>query len=284
MTSPSNGDGRSTTAIDLAATFAEAGRSVILVEGDFVSPVLTERLGLTEAELARATQRGLGTTLAGDHEVSVAVIQSPGGAPFDLLPAGPSAFTRRRLWGDEGAGRTIEALRKTYDYVLIDTPPLTSCSDGAVAAALGDGAIVLARIGHTTTKGLRAALQDDRDRQRRIHRNRRDVPTGAQARTGEAARRGTGGRRCAQEGRSSGRCAQEGRCPASPAPAAAPAAPTPAKDATTPAKDATPGSTAGDATAGDLTAKTSVIATDTSTEAINQAGAHRLSGFKRDGR
>ena len=43
--------------------------------------------------------------------------------------------------------------------MVIDTPPLATCSDGAAVAALGDGAIVLARIGHTKTKPLRDALR-----------------------------------------------------------------------------------------------------------------------------
>lgn len=159
VTSPSRGDGRSTTAIDLAATFAEAGRSVLLVDGDLLNPTLTDALRLTDADRTRAGQRGLGTALAGDHDVAAAVIDSPGGNAFALLPAGPSASTRRQLWGDERAPQVIDSLRDAYDYVVIDTPPLTTCSDGAAAAALGDGAIVLARIGHTKTKPLRAALQ-----------------------------------------------------------------------------------------------------------------------------
>ncbi|MCV7421980.1 AAA family ATPase [Mycobacterium yunnanensis] len=159
VTSPSKGDGRTTTAIDLAAVFAEAGRSVVLVEGDFLDPSLVERLALTDAERSQAAQRGLGTALVGSHDVVSAVIESAGGAPFALLPAGPSASTLRRLWGDPSAAAAIEDLRRNFDYVIIDTPPLTSCSDGAVAAALGDGAIVLARIGHTTTRALTSSLR-----------------------------------------------------------------------------------------------------------------------------
>jgi Mrp family chromosome partitioning ATPase len=259
VTSPTRGDGRTTTAIDLAATFAESGRSVILVEGDFMNPVLADRLGLTDAERARAAQRGLGTTLAGDHEVSVAVIQSPGGAAFALLPAGPSASTRRRLWGDDGAGRTIEALRAGYDYVVIDTPPLNEASDGAVVAALGDGAIVLARIGHTTTKGLRSAIQV--------------LETASAETIGTVVTCEPGHKRELSK--------QPVEAPAAvvaprekSAPAPAPAAPPPAPAAPAPA--AVP--------AGDATAETGVIGADSATEAINQAGAHRLSGVKRDGR
>jgi receptor protein-tyrosine kinase len=276
VTSPTRGDARTTTAIDLAATFAEAGRKVILVEGDFVNPVLAERLDLTDAERARAVQRGLGTTLAGDHEVSVAVIESPGGAPFALLPAGPSASTRRRLWGDEAAGRTIEALRAAYDYVVIDTPPLNEATDGAVAAALGDGAILLARIGHTTTKGLRSAIQVletaraesigtvvtcEPGHKRELSKQPVEAPPPAPAAPAKAA--------------------PAPAAPAKSAPAAAAAAPAVnAKATPTPAAPAP----AAPAPAGDATAKTGVIGTDATTEAINQAGAHRLSGVKRDGR
>jgi receptor protein-tyrosine kinase len=250
VTSPGRGDGRTTTAIDLAATFAEAGRTVVLVEGDFVNPVLADRLALTDAERARAAQRGLGTSLAGDHEASVAIIESPGGAPFALLPAGPSASTRRRLWGDEGAGRVIESLRANYDYVIIDTPPLNETSDGAVVAALGDGAIVLARIAHTTTKGLRSAIQ---------------VLEAASAELiGTVVT-----------------CEPGHKRELSKQPAEAPAAVVTPREKTA----AAPAAPAAPAPAGDdATAKTGVIGADTTTEAINQAGAHRLSGVKRDGR
>lgn len=262
VTSPTRGDGRTTTAIDLAATFAESGRSVILVEGDFVNPVLADRLGLTDAERARAAQRGLGTTLAGDHEVSVAVIQSPGGASFALLPAGPSASTRRRLWGDDGAGRTIEALRAGYDYVVIDTPPLNEASDGAVVAALGDGAIVLARIGHTTTKGLRSAIQV--------------LETASAETIGTVVTCEPGHKRELSkhpvEAPAAVVAPPEKSAPAPAAPAKSAPAPTPAA----PAPAAVP--------AGDATAQTGVTGADTTTEAINEAGAHRLSGVKRDGR
>jgi receptor protein-tyrosine kinase len=272
VTSPTRGDGRTTTAIDLAATFAEAGRSVILVEGDFVNPVLVERLALTDAERVRAVQRGLGTALAGDHDVSAAVIPSIGGTSFALLPAGPQASTRRRLWGDDAASHVIEELRASFEYVVIDTPPLNETSDGAVVAALGDGAIVLARIGHTTTKGLRAAIQVlaaasaefigtvvtcEPGHKRELSKQPVEAPAAVVA-PGEKS------------------------TPAS-ADRTAPAAPTPAA----PAREksaATPAAPAPAAPEGDATPQTGVIGADTTTEAINQAGVHRLSGLKRDGR
>jgi receptor protein-tyrosine kinase len=52
----------------------------------------------------------------------------------------------------------IEELRAQFDYVIIDTPPLIKFSDGTVPAALGDGALLLGRLGHTKAAGLRKAL------------------------------------------------------------------------------------------------------------------------------
>lgn len=281
VTSPTSGDGRTTTAIDLAATFAEAGRSVVLVEGDFLNPVLADRLAVTDAERVRAVQRGLGTALAGDHDVSEAVLPSIGGAQFALLPAGPQPSTRRRLWGDDSAGHVIEELRASFEYVIIDTPPLNEASDGAVAAALGDGAIVLARLGHTTTKGLRSAIQVleaasaesigtvvtcEPGHKRELSKQPVEAPAAVVTPREKPA---------------------PAKTPAAPAPAAkAPAAPAPpAPAAKAPASPAAPAPAApASASAGDATAKTGVIGGDATTEAINQAGAHRLSGIKRDGR
>jgi capsular exopolysaccharide synthesis family protein len=155
ITSPSAQDGRSTTAADLAATFAESGHSVLLVDGDLVDPTLPSVVGLSEAEHARARAKGLTTLLARQSTLAESTIRV---GDFRLLPAGPLPSSRRQLWGDDAAGQVIEELRAQFDYVIIDTPPLIKYSDGTVPAALGDGALLLGRIGHTKAAGLRKAL------------------------------------------------------------------------------------------------------------------------------
>lgn len=155
ITSPSAQDGRSTTAADLAAVFAESGHSVLLVDGDLVNPSLPGILGLTNAEQERAGEKGLTTLLVRQSTLADSTIRV---GDFRLLPAGPLPTTRRQLWGDDAAGQMIEDLRARFDYVIIDTPPLNKYSDGTVPAALGDGALLLGRIGHTKAAGLRKAL------------------------------------------------------------------------------------------------------------------------------
>ncbi len=159
VTSPSSRDGRSTTAIDLAAAFAESGRSVVLVDGDLLNPSLAQRLHLTDDEHAHAANRGLSTVLSGDHDVAGVLIENVGNSSWAFLPAGPMAAARGQLWAEDTASSVLDTLRRDFDYVIIDTPPLNTCTDGALAAALGDGAIVLARVGHTKTAALRRALE-----------------------------------------------------------------------------------------------------------------------------
>jgi capsular exopolysaccharide synthesis family protein len=158
VTSPMRGDGRSTTAVDLATAFAETGRSVVLVDGDLVNPSLTERLHLSEGDMVRAIRKGLTTVLTGQHDVAEALIDQPGGSSFSLLPAGPVPSIRRQLWAEDSAVQVLDVLQRNFDYVIVDTPPLTEYTDGALAAVLGDGAIMLARIGHTKAAALRRAL------------------------------------------------------------------------------------------------------------------------------
>jgi receptor protein-tyrosine kinase len=158
VTSPSPQDGRSSTAVDLAVAFAESGHSVLLVDGDLVNPSLPALLKLGPEDTARATGKGFTTLVAGQHDISETVIDVADRG-FSLLAAGPVPTVRGELWGDEAVPRVLEVLRRHFDYVIIDTPPLTKYSDGAVAAALGDGALVLGRIGHTKSSALRKALK-----------------------------------------------------------------------------------------------------------------------------
>ncbi len=159
VTSPSAQDARTSTAVNLAAAFAETGRSVVLVDGDLIDPAIADRVDLDDRERQRAEQVGLSTVLAGRDDLSEALIEGVGTAKFALLPAGPLPPARRQLWAEESAETVLATLRENFDYVIIDTPPLNTCADGALVAALGDGAIVLARLGHTKAAALRRALE-----------------------------------------------------------------------------------------------------------------------------
>jgi capsular exopolysaccharide synthesis family protein len=160
VTSPGKGDGRTTTAIDLAAALAESGRSVLLVDGDLREPTLADRVSSDDAVRDAAKLRGLTTVLVGEHDLRDVIAEVPiGGHVISLLPAGPSSPRPGELWATDRAAALLDHLRKGFDYVVIDTPPLGAYTDGAVVGALADGAILLARIAGTTARSLRRAVE-----------------------------------------------------------------------------------------------------------------------------
>lgn len=161
VTSPSTGEGRTTTAIDLAAALAESGRSVIVVDGDLRNPELANRLPLDDQRRARALHRGVSTVIAGEHALAEAVIgEIPVGAhSIALLPAGPKAVRPGEMWANDHATTLFDELARNFDYVVVDTPPLEAYADGANIGALCDGSVLLARIGSTTSSALRRAIQ-----------------------------------------------------------------------------------------------------------------------------
>jgi tyrosine-protein kinase len=161
VTSASSGEGRTTTAVDLAAALAESGRSVVLVEGDLRNPTLVDRLTLEPQARLGAAERGLSTVLSGEHTLPQALIGDvPVGAhAIALLPAGPKPPRPGELWANDRAGALFEDLSRGFDYVVVDTPPLNTYADGANVGALCDGVLVLSRIGRTTSSALRHAIQ-----------------------------------------------------------------------------------------------------------------------------
>ena len=158
VTGCGRGDGRTTVVIDLAAALTSSGYRVVVVDGDLGNPALATRLGLSADQQSAARRRGLSTVLAGHHDVSRVLISDAGGHGFSLVPAGPVPKASSRLWPAGDAGEAIAALRDTFDYVLIDTPPLSASTEGAFVAGASDGAIVVVRLGRTRAPALRRAV------------------------------------------------------------------------------------------------------------------------------
>ena len=161
VTSPSAGEGRTTLAIDLVAALAEAGRSVVLVDGDFRGSTLADRLPLEGPMKEAAATRGLSTTIAGETTAVEAIISDVpvGHHRVSFLPAGPIPSRPGELWASDRASDLLDELGDSFDYVVVDTPPLEQYNDGALVAALSDGALLLARIRRTTSAKLRRAVQ-----------------------------------------------------------------------------------------------------------------------------
>lgn len=151
VTSSLPGEGKTTTAVNLALALAEGGEKVALVEGDLRRPKISEYLRLESAV-------GLTTVLIGKLPLKDAV-QSTANEDLTVLTSGSTPPNPAELLKSSAMGVLIETLRETYDIVLIDAPPLLPVTDGALLAAQSDGALLVVRHGKTTTDQLSVAVE-----------------------------------------------------------------------------------------------------------------------------
>lgn len=135
VTSSLPGEGKSTTAANLALAMADAGSRVILVDGDLRRPSLANVLGLEGAV-------GLTTVLIGQAEL-IDVVQPFQSTGLDVITAGGIPPNPSELLGSSQMRDVLEYLTDSYDIVIIDSAPLLPVTDGAVLAKQADGAMLV---------------------------------------------------------------------------------------------------------------------------------------------
>jgi capsular exopolysaccharide synthesis family protein len=138
VTSPNMSDGKSTLIANLAVAIAQSGRKVILVDADLRRPRLHKVLGLS-------ARTGLAKVIAGEVELAEAV-QTTVVPNLSVLPCGPRPAQPAELLTLPRFADLLEELRESYDYVLIDTPPLLAVSDPCAVAPRADGVLLTIRI------------------------------------------------------------------------------------------------------------------------------------------
>ena len=152
ITSALPDESKSTTAINLALALAENHHSVVLVECDLRKPILRRYL-----KLERAT-KGLTTILSGNATLEDCIIHLKDSGisviTSGMIPPNPS-----ELLNQKGMETLIKELKRHYDYVLLDTPPITVVTDAAVVGRMADGALLVVRSKFTQAKTVRLAKQ-----------------------------------------------------------------------------------------------------------------------------
>ncbi|KAA1380470.1 polysaccharide biosynthesis tyrosine autokinase [Aeromicrobium fastidiosum] len=151
VTSSLPGEGKTTTAANLALALAEGGEKVVLVEGDLRRPKVAEYLRLESSV-------GLTTVLIGKLVLEDA-IQSTASEGLAVLTSGSTPPNPAELLKSSSMAAVIASLREAYDIVLIDAPPLLPVTDGALLAAQADGALLVVRHGKTTTDQVTLAVE-----------------------------------------------------------------------------------------------------------------------------
>jgi capsular exopolysaccharide synthesis family protein len=159
ITSALPGDGKTTTAVNLAVTLAHQGQRVILIDAETRRGTVHDLFGIPPAP-------GFFDLMYGQASPGECIrrVEMEGGGTLDVLPLGsaPSVNPADLLV----AGRLqplFERLRPQYDYVIIDTPPLNLFTDGALIGAHADALLLVARADKTDRDELRYAVQQLRN-------------------------------------------------------------------------------------------------------------------------
>jgi succinoglycan biosynthesis transport protein ExoP len=153
VSSPAAGEGKTTTAVNLAATLAQShGARVLLIDTDLRRPCVASRLGLVQS-----AGPGLAGAIVDEDLDLAAVVQT---TPFKLsvLPAGAHPTNAYELLESPRFGRLLEEARGSYDHVILDTPPLLLVPDGRLLAQWVDGFVIVVAAHRTPRKLLAETL------------------------------------------------------------------------------------------------------------------------------
>jgi succinoglycan biosynthesis transport protein ExoP len=151
VTSAVPGEGKTTLSINLAASFVQQGRKVLLLEADMRRPAIRSSMGLPG-------RNGLSLLLSGEmlgNENAIFVHpQIPG---LYLLPEGSIPAFPSELLESDRMRELLTRLREEFDVIVIDAPPVLPVADARVLSGLADETIQVVRLGVTTKTALRRA-------------------------------------------------------------------------------------------------------------------------------
>lgn len=150
ISSAGPGEGKSTTAANLALVLAENGSRVALIDGDLRLPGIARYMGI---------EGGVGLTdvLIGQAEVAD-VIQRWGRNDLYVIPSGKLPPNPSELLGSRAMDELLTMLGEHFDYVIVDAPPLLLVTDAAVLSKFTSGALLIAASGSTRKQALTSAV------------------------------------------------------------------------------------------------------------------------------
>jgi capsular exopolysaccharide synthesis family protein len=150
VTSPGVGDGKSTTVANMAAAFADAGRSVIVVSGDLRSPSIHRYLDVPDDAPGLGDDMGQMTVADVERRLQPTSLPNVRFVSHGSLVSNPGELLAANL-------PVIAAARALADIVLIDSPPVLAANDATELLPAVDGVLLVARLGRTRRNAARSA-------------------------------------------------------------------------------------------------------------------------------
>lgn len=153
VTSASAWTGKTMIAANLAVSMAQAGRSVAIIDGNLRRPRLHEYFGLDQVP-------GLTSAILGRETLNTAAreLRLDNGR-LRVYPSGPIPPGPAELLGSKRAGEVFDALKRTFDVVIVDSPPVLPVADALVIAQFADATLLVANAMRTRRNELSQAYE-----------------------------------------------------------------------------------------------------------------------------
>lgn len=139
FTSAAPGEGKTTNICNMAVTFAQAGNKVLLIDGDLRKPRIHRVFHET-------IEKGLTLAITNLVNYKANIVHSEI-SNLDLMLSGPIPPNPAELLASNNFKALLEILEKTYDYILIDSPPVSPFTDAVVMSTICDGVILVVSSG-----------------------------------------------------------------------------------------------------------------------------------------
>lgn len=151
ITSSLPNEGKSTTATNIAITLAQTGKRTLLIDADMRKP--------TQYKIFRLTKgNGLSSLLGGFTKPENTIVNDVR-ENLDLITSGPIPPNPTELLSSSKMKDLLEELNKTYEYIILDTPPINIVSDALALADVCAGVVLVIRQNQTKHETLQKAIK-----------------------------------------------------------------------------------------------------------------------------
>lgn len=136
ITSSEPGEGKSTTAGNIALSFAQADKKTVIIDCDLRKPSLHKKFKISNIT-------GLSDVLIGKEKVNTAIHSY--NENLDVITSGKIPPNPAEMLGSKTMERLLEALKEKYDIIILDTAPLQAVTDAQILSIKADGVILVVR-------------------------------------------------------------------------------------------------------------------------------------------